>query len=88
MELAKGQLVIIYEDLKGKEDGDIVSWQWGVIQDLSLDGMCVIAKEYGGLFLLNLPCDKKEVRFPTKNGEPVIAKKNIFGKYKFPKGRV
>ena len=93
MKAVKGQLVVLTHFLEGEN----ASWQYGVVENV-YDGHIHIAKEYGGRYmhvitgvdtndeydsLLGKQKNKAFVTPLTSNGKDVIAKKNIFGKYKF-----
>jgi hypothetical protein len=86
--LTKDQLVMLYENINEDEGKTTTSWQWGACQDDSFDGLILIAKQKGGLFALEIPYEGYIVKPVTINGKPAIAKKDLFGKYKFPKARV
>ena len=94
MGVVKGQLVILTYFFEG-ENAD---WEYGVVEHV-YDGNVHIVKEHGGRYmhvtksdnpnneeynsLLGEQPSKMYVTPLNSNGRPVIAKKNIFGKYKF-----
>ena len=91
MGAVKGQLVILTYFL----EGDNAYWEYGVVEHV-YDGNVHIIKEYGGRYmhvfsnnndeydsLLGKQPSRMYVTPLTNNGSAVIAKKNIFGKYKF-----
>ena len=93
MGAVKGQLVILTHFLEGEN----ASWEYGVVENV-YDGHVHVAKEFGGRYMYVATSDDTDDEYDsllgkqksrtfvtplTSNGRPVIAKNNIFGKYKF-----
>lgn len=89
MQLTKGQLVhITYRD----EDGEEV-WEYGAVAE-KYDNMVCIDRQNGGRIMVHPPDAPEfddaslDILPITKGGEPVIVKKTLLGKYKYPKAGV
>ena len=93
MGAVKGQLVILTHFVEGQN----ASWQYGVVENV-YDWYVHIKKEYGGRYMHVITSDDSNNEYDsllgkqssrtfvsplTSNGKAVIAKKSIFGKYKF-----
>jgi hypothetical protein len=89
-ELVQDQLIILYQNAgEDMKKGDVsVPFEWMAVQDLTYDNMIILAKDGGGVFIMHTPYEGIMFFIPTRNDKPIIAEKTLFGKYKFPKGKV
>jgi hypothetical protein len=86
MKLVVGQLLISnYVDFDGDK-----TWEYVVVTDV-FDNKAILKRKHGGRLIANLN-ENGEVKKSEnnnyledllKNGQPVMAKKTLFGKYKF-----
>jgi hypothetical protein len=87
MELVKDQLAI----LVNRDEGDVIGSKkinFGAVLEI-YDDFLLFVKEDGGFHVYRGDPSEGDVVFPMyEDGEPVLVKKTLFGKYKFPKAKV
>jgi hypothetical protein len=79
-------------ELSFRNEGQNANWEYVVVEHI-FDDRIQFVKESGGRYMHILNDDendivdnqptKSDLNFLYKNGEPVIAKKKLFGGYKF-----